>query len=182
MAAIDRISFYQDIAIENGRITERQFSPTDPPPPGQHRIIPGTSDLNFWADALTVALGLSDTAALKTELEQAAPPGERNFRLFRSALQATSPVEEFMHLYNLLLMFFDDKQAKVDKFILREKPRVPLTPDPRIKNRLETVYTRLRNEFGHQRQGVNLDTTKAEMKERLGELVALTKRAIELHS
>ncbi len=45
---------------------------------------------------------------------------------------------------------------------------------------METVYTRLRNELAHQRAGVNLDNTKAEMSNRLSRLIALTKRAIEL--
>jgi len=46
---------------------------------------------------------------------------------------------------------------------------------------METVYTRLRNELAHKRAGVNIDNTKAEMANRLGGLIALTKRAIELH-
>ena len=186
MAAIDRISFYQDSAIENGHITETQFSSTDPPPAGQYRITPGTSYLNSWADAPTVALGLSDTAALKADLEQAAPPGERNFPLFRSALQSTSPVEKFMHLYNLLLMFFDDEQrgaqGRLDEFIRREEPGVALTPHPFWPKVDETLYTRLRNELAHNRKGVNLNDTKVKMEQYLSGLVSLTKRAIELHS
>jgi hypothetical protein len=80
-------------------------------------------------------------------------------------------------------MFFDDNQRKVDKFICKENPNVPQTPDPRPGKAhiMETVYTRLRNEFGHgSRPGVNLDQTKAEMATRLGDLIALTRRAIEL--
>ncbi len=45
---------------------------------------------------------------------------------------------------------------------------------------METVYTRLRNELAHTRPGVSLHNTKTEMASRVGELVALTKRAIEL--
>ena len=85
-----------------------------------------------------------------------------------------------MHLYNLLLMLFGDEQPKVDAFILRENPSIPQTPDPRPrKNRNETIYTRLRNELGHHRTGVNLSTTKKQMAERVGELSALLKQAIE---
>jgi len=88
MAAIDRISFNHEIAIENGHVTE--ISPTDPA--GQDRITPGTSRLNFWSDATKVVLGLSDAASLKKELEQAAPAGERNFPSFalRCSRQARS--------------------------------------------------------------------------------------------
>ena len=47
---------------------------------------------------------------------------------------------------------------------------------------METVYTRLRNEFAHGRPGVNLDQTKGEMADRIGGLVLLTKRAIERYA
>lgn len=43
-------------------------------------------------------------------------------------------------------------------------------------------YTRLRNELAHKRAGVNLQDTKLGMANRLGGLVAVTKRAIELYS
>ena len=121
-------------------------------------------------------------ARLKTDLEQVSAPGERNFGLFRSARQSTSPVEEFMHLYNILLMLYNDKQADVDAFIVAEDPAIPQTQHPlRAAGVLETVYTRLRNELAHKRAGVNIDHTKAEMTNYLGGLITLTKRVIELH-
>ena len=120
-------------------------------------------------------------ARVKAELEQASPPGERYYGLFRSARQSMSSVEEFMHLYNVLLMMYD-KQADVDAFIGSEDPTVPRTQQPlKASGVMETVYTRLRNELAHQRVGVNRDNTKAEMANRLGGLITLTKRAIELH-
>ena len=76
-------------------------------------------------------------------------------------------------------MLFDDSEKEVEKFIRREEAGVRRTPDSR--GRMETVYTRLRNECAHKRPGVNLDNTKAEMMNRLGGLVALTAQAIELH-
>jgi hypothetical protein len=80
-------------------------------------------------------------------------------------------------------MLFNDKQPAVDAFIVGEEPAVSQTPDPRPGHtNMETVYTRLRNELGHKRPGVNLDVTKEEMAKHLGGLIALTKRAIELHS
>jgi len=121
-------------------------------------------------------------ARLKTELEQASPPGEGNFGLFRSARLSMSPMEEFMHLYHTLLMLFNDSQAAVDAFIRGEDPVVPQTQHPlKGPGVMETIYTRLRNELAHKRAGVNLHNTKTEMAERLGGLIALTKRAIELH-
>ena len=87
-----------------------------------------------------------------------------------------------MHLYNILLMFFDDErpraQKRLDTYIREQNSDVLMTPNPRT-NRSETVYTRLRNEFGHHRQGVNLDDTKAEMETRLGEWIGLSKQVIQ---
>jgi hypothetical protein len=185
MVALDRISFRYDIALENGRVIESGFSPVDDlASPGEHRITPGTGHYFIDGQDVKFKRGLS-SERLKTELEQPAPPGEHNFRLFRSARQSTGAVEEFMHLYNILLMFFDDDQRRaqrrLDDFIRTQCPGVPQTPHPFYDGVNETVYTRLRNELGHHRKD-SLDETKAEMAKRLGELIALTKQAIESRS
>jgi hypothetical protein len=184
LAAMDRISFRYDIALESVGTIESEFSPLEPPPSGEHRLTPATCYFSFQGHDVKFKRGLSGER-LKKELEEPTLPGERYFGLFRAARQSTSPVEEFMHLYNILLMLFGDNQTDVDKFILQQNPNVRMTPHPdqqRFKNRVETVHTRLRNEFGHPRQGVNLEDTKAEIKRQLGEMIALTKRAIESHS
>ncbi len=179
-AALNRISFFHNIAIEDGQITGAQFFPLNPEP---GVLAAALGEYLMIGEALECVIGIP-AARLKTELEQATPPGEQNFGLFRSARQSMSSVEEFMHLYHILLMLSNDSQANVDAFILGEDPAVPQTPGPRPRKGppvMETVYTRLRNEFAHKRAGVNLDNTKAEMADRLGGLIALTKRAIELH-
>jgi hypothetical protein len=85
------------------------------------------------------------------------------------------------------------QSIRVDAFIIAEDPSVPQTqqpprslrgqrlPKPPRRQRMETVYTRLRNEFAHKRDGVDLEQTKAEMTHRLGDLRTLTRQAIELH-
>ena len=176
--AVNRIAFFHSIAIENARSTGDSFSPLKT----QHGV---------HAEAATVTMfmevGGDDKLSipadrLKTELEEQAPPGEQNFGFFRAALQSVSPVEKFMHLYNILLMLYNDLQADVDAFIVGEDPAVPQTQCPhKGMGIMETIYTRLRNEFAHRRAGANLDNTKDEMAKRLGALVVLTKRAIELH-
>jgi hypothetical protein len=180
-AALNRICFNNNIAIENARNAGDQFSPLNPQS-GGHMFVS--------LPPLTIHTELSATLAisadkLKTELEQASPHGEDNYGLFRSARQSVSPVEEFMHLYNILLMIYNDKQADVDSFIISEDPTVPQTKAPPKKpgalGKMETVYTRLRNELAHKRTGVNLENTKSEMSQRLGGLIRLTKRAIEVN-
>jgi len=67
----------------------------------------------------------------------------------------------------------------VDAYIVSQEPGVPQTQHPKKKpGKLETVYTRLRNEFAHLRPGVNLDDTKKQMAERLHSLKELAKKAI----
>ncbi len=178
-AASNRIAFNHLIAIENARITSHEFLALDPQP-GVLTPAAAFYFLNSWA-VRRPPIGVA-AAELKTELELTSPPGEHNYGLFRSARQSSSAVEEFMHLYNILLMIFNDSQADVDASIVREDPAVPQTQHPlKAFGVMETVYTRLRNELAHKRPGVNLNNTKGEMANRLGELIALTKRAIELH-
>jgi hypothetical protein len=43
---------------------------------------------------------------------------------------------------------------------------------------METVYTRLRNEFGHRRTGVDLQNTRKEMQANMDALISLVKDAI----
>jgi hypothetical protein len=173
---LDRISIARDVAIENGH-AEPALSPINAE---EGVITPRTEDLTIVGEHAKVSLSLS-CADLKPILEETAPRGERYFGLFRSALLSTSPAEEFMHLYHILMMFFGDVQERLDEFIRREEPGVPVTHyQPR--NVDETVYRRLRNEFGHERQDGNLDKTKAEMKKHLSGLIVLTKRAIESRS
>jgi hypothetical protein len=163
--------FNHSNAIENPRRTGEQYSP------------PGAVDA--FADVgarFGVVLGI-DPAQLKDELEQPYPPGDGNYGLFRSARQSLSPVEEYMHLYHILLMlcnqqYHDEKQRRVDAFMRSEEPKVQQTPDPRKPKVMETVYTWLRNELGHKRAGVNLEDTKREMGDKLPGLIALSQRAI----
>jgi hypothetical protein len=179
-AALNRISFFHRIAIEDSHNTSAQFSPLNPEP---FVLAAAPGELLIVGEAVKLVIGIP-AARLKTELEHSSPPGEQYFGLFRSARLSMSSVEEFMHLYHILLMLFNDSQSSVDRFIVGEDPAVPQTPDPRPRTRplvMETVYTRLRNEFAHKRAGVNLDNTKAEMANRLGGLIALVTRAIELH-
>jgi hypothetical protein len=170
-AALDRIVFNHGIAIENPRRTGEQYSPPV--------AVDAFSDTGL---RFNLVLGINP-AQLKDELERPSPPGKGSYGLFRSARQSLSPVEEFMHLYNILLMlcnqqYQDEKQKRVDDFIRSEDPKVPQTPDPRKPKVMETVYTQLRNEIGHKRDGVNLEETKRKMGHWLPGLIVLTQRAI----
>jgi hypothetical protein len=140
-----------------------------------------TGDLVIIGEQANLIHGIHP-ADLRAELEQGALSGEQFFGSYRLALQSRSPVEKFMHLYQLLLRFFGDDQPTVDDCIRSQDATVPQTPDPRLNRShiMETVYTRLRNEFAHRRVGVDLHATKAEMEQRVEDLSSLTKHAIAM--
>jgi hypothetical protein len=183
LAALNRIAFHHQVVILNDRLTSLSLFPISDSDSGGARLA-ATATLVLVGEASRLVLGYTTAEPIKGQLEQVTPPGERNYALFRSAMLATSPVEEFISLYNVLLQILGDDQAAVDGFIRKEDPGVPNTPsgDPRKRGVMETVYSRLRNEIGHPRPGVKLEDTRAEMAGRLAGLRALTRRAIELHS
>jgi hypothetical protein len=177
-AILNRISFLYDIAIENDKITGTQLIPLNPPS-GAH-LHPDTGDYVMVGEAARLVLGVP-AESLKTELEQPSLPGEDYYGLLRSARQSMSPVEEFVHVYNLLMMLCsnNDRFADVEAFIFSKEPTVQHTPSSRYASDRETVYTRLRNEMNHTRTLGDLDRTKAEIVQHLPGLIALTKQAIE---
>lgn len=124
--ALNRLGFHYDIVITNARALGHQLSPIHAPPSalwaaaGAYAITGAAAKLVFGVSAHHV----------KPLLEAPSMPGESNYGLFRSARQAMSPVEEFMVLYNILLMLYNDEQVTVDRFIVSEEPEVPQTPHP----------------------------------------------------
>jgi len=179
-AALNRIAFCENIAIENARVEREDFSSLNDQP-GARVLVAGTGRYSLTGGNVKFTVGRSPER-LKGELEQPTAPGELYYGLFRSARQSMGPIEEFMHLYHILLMLYNDNQTDVDAFILSADASTPQTQHPlKPPGKMETVYTRLRNEFAHKRGGVDLEQTKAEMTQRLGDLRTLAKQTIELH-
>lgn len=177
-AVLDRIAFRYSLAIEDSQIVSSWFAPVNPPPGAEVQLHTGEFAIIGQQADLIVGIPAAD---LKAELERTTLSGEPLFGSYRLALQSRSPVEKFMHLYSLLLRFFEDEQAKVDEFIRSQDSAVPQSPDPRPGRRnRETVYTRLRNEFAHRRSDVNMQETEAQMEQHLDELIGLVKQAIAL--
>lgn len=176
--ALNRIAFHHDLIIDNARITGDQLSPVTPTP---HAIQAEAGSYAITGPEIGLVVGIG-ADRVKSLLEQGSTPGEQYYGLFRLAGQATSPVEKFMLFYYILLMLHDDKQRDVDEFIVSQEPSVPQTPDPRDRNRMETIYTRLRNEFSHPERGVSPERTRSDMAANVTGLKTLAKRAIELHA
>ncbi|MCE9565782.1 MAG: hypothetical protein K8U57_27470 [Planctomycetes bacterium] len=175
-AALDRLSYHHGITIGNPHFTGHNFNPVNPTP-GTFSYA-GSGIGLFVSGSAPAAIGLQP-GQLKPDLEDPTPTGGRHFPLFRSALLSGSPVETFMHLYNLLLMLYGDNQGNVDGFIRTVEPAVPQTPSPKFAGVNETLYTRLRNEFAHVRVGVDMNQTKAEMEQHVGHLRDIVRKAIK---
>jgi hypothetical protein len=179
-AVLDRIAFRYSLAIEDSQIVSSWFGPVNPPPGAQVQL--HTGELATVGQQADLIFGIP-AADLKAELERTTLPGEPLFSSYRLALQSRSPVEKFMHLYSLLLRFFEDEQTKVDDYIRSQDSAVPQSPDPRPgRNNMETVYTRLRNEFANRRSDVNMQETKVDMEQHVGGLIGLVKQAIALQT
>ena len=175
--ALNRLAFNHRLSIGTPRCTDQTFEPLEQGGTGSRGILAGTATITISVGKMKPILGMS-AEAVKASLEEKAPAGEDNYGLFRSACQSESPTEEFMHFYLIILMLCEDDQQEVDKWIKANVPTVSETPTG-IKKRMETVYTRLRNEFGHKRPEVDLDETKKEMASHLGGLRELARIAIQ---
>ena len=179
-ASLDRIAFRENIAIGKARRGKEDFSPLDEQP-GTRVIFAGTGRFEVKGSDVKIIVSRCP-AQLREMLEKPTTPGDRSYGLFRSALQSTGPVEEFMHLYHILMVLIKDSQLNIDEYIISEEPAVPQTSSPWKPGLNETVYTRLRNEFAHKRGEDNLELTKAEMTKFLGKLRMLVRKAIEEES
>ena len=181
-STFNRLAFFHGLAIEPARVTGSNFSPANPQP-GNY-LYPGTGYINITGYAPKVIIGISSTT-IQSELEQPEPPGEVNFGHIRSARLSVGPVEEFMHLYAILLIFFNDSQTKIGGFVVSIEPSVQQTQSLSKHahvGMLETVYTRLRNELAHKRKNAVLEITKLEMSKHLAGLRTIVQQAISQHS
>lgn len=177
-SVLDRLSFIHNLAIGPSSITSSILTPLDMQPSEMVHI--HTADTLIFGGEVTAIASIS-SSTIKGALECGTYPGENWYGLFRSALQSESPVEKYMHLYNILLTLSNDEQKQVDEFVRDQEPMVFQSPHPKFVGTMETIYSRLRNEFAHKRSGVNINDTKVAMAQRWINLAALTKRAIELH-
>jgi hypothetical protein len=134
----------------------------------------------FGIPKITQTLGAESRERLQRTLAEPICPGEGYYGVYRAALAHEDPLIQFLVLYLLLMSFFGDNQRDVDQFILRIEPEVNCEYTRPTNNGMaqETVYTRLRNQIGHNRS-VPLEQTHREMIAHLGGMRTLVKRMIE---
>jgi hypothetical protein len=86
-----------------------------------------------------------------------------SIQMYYDAATVIEPVGRFISLYTLLLHKFSDNQKAVDEAILQIDPTVAQFKSPHAKNH-ETVFSKLRNEMSHKREGTNILETQNEIK------------------
>jgi hypothetical protein len=102
---------------------------------------------------------------------------EVEIALYRAALANSDQVVRFLIMYQALLSIYNDSQKLVDEFVWEIDPTVPKTTNPK-NGKDESKFTRLRNEIGHARTGVDLAITRREMEASCTPLSELVKEAI----
>jgi hypothetical protein len=127
------------------------------------------------------ALTQDDWAKVASALQTPQQPIDLVKVVYRLATSQADPLASFVLLYNILLQLCNDKQADVDGLVRTIQPGVTSFPSPIKAGVMETIYTRLRNEIAHQRPGVSLAQTYAQIKQVLPQFRELVRQALLKH-
>lgn len=100
-----------------------------------------------------------------------------SIQMFYDAATVIEPVGRFISLYTLLLHKFADNQKTVDEAILGVDPTVAQFRSPHVKE-YETVFSKLRNEMSHKREGINILETQNEIKQNIDRFETIVKALI----
>lgn len=73
------------------------------------------------------------------------------------------PISRFLSLYAMLASITSDRQAEIDALVEREEPTVSKSYSPKT-GQPESLFTRLRNELAHHREGVSVFDTHDEIR------------------
>lgn len=124
----------------------------------------------------------ADVPKLKPSIEASEPKKDPYYAQFRWIMCQDDPVARFMHLYKILLSLEggpNNSQKPVDAFIVGLESGVQqvFNSHPKV-NRNETIYTRLRNEVGHEITGTTPASTRQGMEQHVEKLADHVKAAI----
>ena len=135
-----------------------------------HTVFGGGMKRSFSATG-TVTAG--DPSAEKVKEKMKEKYDLSVLQMYYDSATIVEPISQFISLYTLLLHKYSDKQENVDKAILGIDPTIIQFKSPKF-NRYETIFTKLRNEMSHKRDGINILETHDEIKlnmERFEEIV-----------
>lgn len=87
-----------------------------------------------------------------------------SLQMYYDSATIIEPIGRFISLYALLLHKFSDSQKQVDEAILAIDPTISQFRSPLNTKIYETIFTKLRNELSHKRDGVNILKTHNEVR------------------
>lgn len=128
----------------------------------------------------TVKPGIKKIQKLKAFLEEPSKDSDRYLSLFRFSLNQTDSITRFLFLYNLMLLLNGDKQEDVDAQILIINNNTPVTQSPIRLGKMETIYTRLRNEVAHCRSNVDQTKTAKEIQQNVSVFQNIVRKSLSL--
>lgn len=96
---------------------------------------------------------------------------------FNFARSLSDPVNRFLSLYAMLSFVANDRQQDIDRLIRQEEPTVASSASPK-NGQPETIFTRLRNELAHHRDGVSVFKTHEEITLHVGRFEWLVGRIL----
>ncbi len=172
---VSRISYELNCPIGEPRCTGASL-PTDSS--GSWYRVAGSLILMNDIVSATVKPGKTHRENLKQRLELPLSKTDLYLELYRFCLTQKDPLARFLSLYHLLAVLFRDNQDRVDSAILGVNSATEVTLSPFKKGKRETVYTRLRNEIVHNRDGKHLQETKIEVKTKVDDFQEIIRKLI----
>ena len=111
---------------------------------------------------LTVTAGDPSVSKIKNKMKKKYDLA--SLQMYYDSATIIEPIGRFISLYALLLHKFSDTQKKVDDAILSVDSTVSQFRSPLNAKVYETIFTKLRNELSHKRDGVSILKTHNEVK------------------
>lgn len=134
------------------------------PRPGEgaicHGILPGFS-LEADVKVSCPILSGNDIDEVQDYIIKTINPQHKSYiNLYRYAIGADDPVVQFLNLYTILYLIYEN-QKDIDRQIISLDPNTPQSIRPK-SSKPETIYTKLRNELNH-RADRDPEETKVEI-------------------
>jgi hypothetical protein len=151
------------------------------PKKDENRHVSSSSLLLSWCIVgASTKPGIERIQKLKAYLEEPSKDSDRYLSLFRFSLNQTDSVTRFLFLYNLMLLRNGDKQEDVDAQIRSINNNTPVTQSPKGRGKMETIYTRLRNEVSHCRSNVDQTKTAKEIQQNVSVFQDIVRKSLSL--
>lgn len=127
---------------------------------------------------MTTTFGTATCKSLQHFVVQYHESNSVPMTLYVKTFDINDPMSKFMILYLTMAILHGDNQANIDNFIIKIAPDTKLYDSPLSKVKQETIYTKLRNEIAHHRNGVNIQSTITQIEDVLIDFADIVRRGI----